>query len=208
MTETWRCFVAVPMPPGLRATLQAAVETWRAEPMAPDLRWTDPAGWHLTLSFLGPVRVEDLQAIERAIAAAASRGTAEPLWAGGLGVFPTPRRARVLWYGVADEHGSLGALARDLRDRLTPLVPRLAGESPSRAHVTLARARVGRGIDLGSWLEAHAAPAGAMPVDRLILYRSHPGGRGPARYEPLGFAPLGGADWVRSDVGAEASVHG
>jgi len=208
VTETWRCFVAVPLPAELRARLQGAVETWRAEPMAPDLRWTDPAGWHLTLAFLGWVAVEELSAVERAVAEAASRGMAQSLATGGLGVFPTPRRARVLWYGVTYEHGSLRALAEDVRSRLIPRVPRLAGESPFRAHVTLARARAERGIDLSAWLEAHAAPPGAIPVDRLILYRSHLGGRGPARYEALGFAPLGGAGWIKADVAAEASVRG
>jgi 2'-5' RNA ligase len=206
--DRWRCFVAVPIPPDLRAALQAAVETSRAEPMAPDLRWTDPAGWHLTLAFLGSVAVDVVPAIERAVSDAASRGAPELVAGSGFGVFPAPRRARVLWYGLADERGFLRALAQDVRERLTPIVPQLAEDSTFRAHVTLARARAERGLDLSAWLEARAAPAGTVPVDRLILYRSHLGGRGPARYEALGFAPLGGAEWIKSDVGAEASVHG
>lgn len=208
MTETWRCFVAVPMPAELRSRVETAVEAWRGEPVAPDLRWTDPVGWHLTLAFLGLIPVEELPAVERAVAEAAYRGAAEPVPAGDLGVFPSPRRARVLWYGVGDEHGTLRALAGEVRSRLMPLVRRLAEESPFRAHVTLARARAQRGIDLTAWLEAHAAPPGVIRIDRLILYRSHLGGRGPARYEALGFAPLGGAGWIKADVGAEASVRG
>jgi 2'-5' RNA ligase len=85
---------------------------------------------------------------------------------------------------------------------LTPLVPRLVDESEFRAHLTLARASDDRGANLSGWLEGRAVPAGTLPVDRVVLYRSHLGGRGPARYEELESLALGGR------VGAEASVHG
>jgi RNA 2',3'-cyclic 3'-phosphodiesterase len=206
--ETWRCFVAVPVPAELRASLRAAVDVWRLEPDAPELRWTDAAGWHLTLAFLGSVSEDSVAEIERAMTDAARAGQPGDVAAGGLGVFPAARRARVLWYGVTDPSGMLGHLASALRDRLVPLVPRLAGESPFRGHVTLGRARPERGIDLSGWLATHVAPAGTVPVDEVILYRSHLGGPGPARYEALASAPLGGVGQVGGHAAAEASIHG
>ena len=204
--DRWRCFVAVPVPDELRAALRSRLDAWRDEPGAPDLRWTDPVGWHLTLAFLGSVEVDDLAAIEQAVAEAAARAQPDRLIAGGLGAFPSPRRARVLWYGVADPNATLRRLADGVRELLVPLVPRLVDEGPFRGHVTLARARAQRGSDLSSWMTGHAAPAGTVPLERVILYRSHLGG-GPARYEALGWAPVGGTGWVQGTVGAEASVH-
>ena len=43
MIERWRCFIAVPLPPGLRVDLTDVVSAWRGEPDGLDLRWTDPA---------------------------------------------------------------------------------------------------------------------------------------------------------------------
>jgi RNA 2',3'-cyclic 3'-phosphodiesterase len=206
--ETWRCFVAVPVPSVLRANLQAAVDLWRSEPEAPDLRWTDPTGWHLTLAFLGWVAADAVPGIERAMADAARAGQPGQVESGGLGVFPAPRRARVLWYGVSDPSGLLGNLATSMRDRLIPLVPGLAAESSFRGHVTLARARAERGIDLSGWLSTRVAPAGTVPVDEVILYRSHLGGPGPARYEALESSPVGRAGKVGGRAAAEASIHG
>ena len=39
MTERWRCFIAVPLPDGVRSELTDVVDSWRDEPHAPDLRW-------------------------------------------------------------------------------------------------------------------------------------------------------------------------
>ena len=205
--DRWRCFVAVPVPDELRAALRSRLDAWRAEPDAPDLRWTDPQGWHLTLAFLGSVDVDTLAGIEQAVADAVARARPDRLSAGGLGAFPSPRRARVLWYGVADPDASLRTLADGVRERLAPLMPRLGDEAPFRGHVTVGRTRGQRGSDLGPWLARHAAPTGTVPLERVILYRSHLGGRGPARYEALGWATVGQTGWMRGTAGAEASVH-
>ena len=76
---------------------------------------------------------------------------------GGLGAFPSPGSARVLWYGVADPDGRLAALAGDLTGALG-----LDGRGPFRPHVTLARARR-EPVDLRRWLGAAAsAPEGVL----------------------------------------------
>ena len=200
MTERWRCFIAVPLPDGVRSELTDVVDSWRDEPHAPDLRWTDPAGWHLTLAFLGWIDAGIAAGVLEKCAAPARRAQPSALPAGGLGAFPSPRRARVLWYRLTDEVGAATALAAEIRRVLAPLVPRVEEGSPFRPHVTLARARAERWTDLTTWIAGRAVPSGVVLVERVILYRSHLG-RGPAHYEPLGAVTVGtGA--------AEASVHG
>ena len=189
MTETWRCFVAVPIGERLRDELAVATSAWQAEEDAPDLRWADPAGWHITLAFLGstdPVAVAGIT--ERLAAAAATHG---PLVVdgGALGAFPRPGAARVLWYGIGADP-RLTALAADVGVELG-----VGDARPLRPHLTLARARDRDGTDLRGWLDGRMAPHGAIAVDELVLYRSHLG-RGPARYEAVARVPLHAAATV------------
>ena len=185
MSERWRCFVAVSIGESLRSALADAVEGWKFE----GLRWTDPANWHLTLAFLGPTDPARVAAIEAAMGKVASEHGPMDVRTGGLGAFPSPGRARVLWYGVDDPAGELGALARDLHSELG-----VEASGPYRPHLTLARARR-QPVNLAPFLADAFAPDGELVVDRLNLMRSHLGG-GPARYQVVGSASLGAAAHV------------
>ena len=180
MSETWRCFIAVPIPEKLRDDLAATIAALRDDPALEDLRWTAPAGWHLTLAFLGPTPSEDVSRIVGVIRGVAEGVQPFTLGAGGLGAFPTPREARVLWYGVEDREGRLRALASGLHQAMGLEAPRRF-----RGHLTLARSRQRLGgPNLVDWLATATAPEGEIRVDRLVLFRSHLG-RGPAEYERL-----------------------
>ncbi len=179
MSEHWRCFVAVPIGESLRSARAEAVDGWKLE----GLRWTDPASWHVTLAFLGPTDPAGVASIEALMVKVAAAHGPMHLRTGGLGAFPSPGRARVLWYGVGDPAGELGLLARGLHSELGVEV---AG--PYRPHLTLARARRDP-VNLAPFLADASAPEGEVVVDRLDLMRSHLGG-GPARYEVVGSASL------------------
>ena len=188
MTERWRLFVAVPIGERLRADLSAAVDGWRDRPDLAGLRWTDPHSWHITLAFLGAVDAYMVDGLSAGMEAVRSRHGPMQLRTGGLGAFPSARRARVAWYGIADPDGALARLALDLR---SDLVPDAVGDF--HPHVTLARARRGP-VDLRDWATA-SSPEGDLAADRIQLMRSHIG-RGPARYEQLADAGLGVAAHV------------
>ena len=185
MSERWRCFVAVPIGDSLRSAVAEAVEGWKFD----GLRWADPANWHLTMAFLGPTDPARIPSIEAVMDKVATAHGPLHLRTGGLGAFPSPRRARVLWYGVEDPAGKLGALARDLRSVLGGEVTELF-----RPHLTLARARR-QPVSLTPWLADASAPEGELMIDRLALMRSHLEG-GPARYEIVGSASLRAAAHV------------
>jgi len=207
MIERWRCFVAVPLPESLRSDLADVVSAWRGDAHGPDLRWTDAAGWHLTLAFLGWIQAGLSDEILRSLVAPAREARPVELSSGGLGAFPSPRRARVLWYGMTDAAGAARSLAEVIRKALAPIVPRVEDGSPFRPHVTLARVRAERGADLSAWIAGRTVPSGVVPLERVILYRSHLG-RGPAQYEPLGSVTVGAGARIVRDVEAEASVDG
>lgn len=77
---------------------------------------------HLTLAFLGDVRAELREQIERALAsAAASAGGPISLAARGAGAFPSPTRPRVLWAGLSGDQAALAALHAAVAAALEPL---------------------------------------------------------------------------------------
>jgi 2'-5' RNA ligase len=110
----------------------------------------------------------------------------------GGGAFPTLARPRSLWIGVREGADQLARLA----DGLTAAAAECGmflDTRPFAAHLTIARTD---GVRLAA-AAAHALEAAAdgldvhFAVDRIVLFRSILGG-GPARYEALHEAPLGG----------------
>jgi RNA 2',3'-cyclic 3'-phosphodiesterase len=188
-----RLFVAVVPPPEVLADLGAAVAPRQADQAAhPDLRWTGPEDWHVTLAFLGEVPGPVATGLAPALERAAAGHRPFPLALAGAGAFPAAPHARVLWCGLDGDHPALAALAASVADAVTRAGARTpdAGR-PFRPHLTLARSR-GRTPadvrDLVTALSGYASPS--WPVDRIQLIDSHPGGR--PRYSPIGRWPLNG----------------
>jgi RNA 2',3'-cyclic 3'-phosphodiesterase len=182
--RSWRCFWAVPLPDGLRSALADAVAEMRADPDGgADWRWTEPAGWHLTLAFLGAVPEAAIPSLVASVGDAVRDQEPFAVATGGLGGFPSDRRTRVLWYGVSDSERRLRALARNIADASGLVEP-----GPFRAHVTLARSRDRRG-SAPPVPPAGGLPEGLVEVGALTLFRSHLG-PGPARYEALAVVPM------------------
>jgi RNA 2',3'-cyclic 3'-phosphodiesterase len=188
-----RIFVAVPVSVEACEAIEAVVATVRgaAEPGLREVRWVRLEALHVTLRFIGPTlepRISDALAAVQATAA-----TNAPFEAGiaGAGAFPGPDRPRALWLGIgpgADELTALaGAVDRELAARSWP-----ADGRPFRPHLTLARSDgIGSGARTAERLIAASIGLDIRwPVDRLVLFESVTGG-GPARYVPIGEAPLG-----------------
>lgn len=181
----WRLFWAVPLPDQLRADLSTFVADLQKSPRVHgDWRFTDSAGWHLTLAFLGGISQEAVEPMVERVSAAVAPTPPFELQAGGLGGFSGHRRARVLWYGVSDDGSRLHDLAGAVR-AVSGLAP--AEDVPFHAHVTLARSRDRHGAPLPR--PAADPPPGRIPVDQVVLFHSHVG-RGPSRYEAIARIPL------------------
>lgn len=183
-----RLFIAVTPPGEVVEALRTATAGLRE--LAPDLRWTRPEQWHLTLVFLGEVGDDVTRELARRLSRAAARHRPLALALGGGGRFGH----RVLWTGVQGDRDGLrrladsaGAAAR--RSRL-PVEHR-----PYRPHLTLARAD--GGTDLRPLVERLARWQGSPWVaTRLHLVRSRLGA-GPdasALHEPIAGWPLEGQE--------------
>jgi 2'-5' RNA ligase len=180
----FRLFVAVDLPADALDAIVAAIEPWRRT--IEGARWGDPAGWHVTLKFLGATPPDQVAEVADQIASAAAEVGPFSTRLDGLGAFPVRGPARVLWAGLDDRPGRLAGLALAID---AALAPRYEIERRSlHPHVTVARLDPARRLP-DAFTETAVRPV-AVEVGRVCLYRSHLGG-GPARYEVLASVPLG-----------------
>jgi 2'-5' RNA ligase len=173
-----RLFVAVPCGELLRAALTSRLD---ASGTGPDVRWTAPDTWHLTLQFLGdwprtriPALVEALDEV--------SGLSPFALPVRGLGAFPDLRRPRVLFLHLGDD-GAADALARSVREKVAGIWPDgPRNTKPFRPHLTLSRIR--RPLtpaDLKLLQKWDLSDLPDLPVEGFRLYSSVLG-RGGARH--------------------------
>ena len=186
-----RAFVAVEVPPDVRAAVARTQAALRDAARSADVRWVDPGALHVTLKFLGSIDDEQVARIRDALALASGAGAPLGCVTGALGAFPSPRRARVVWLGISAANEAVARLTSAVDAALTPLgFPPEA--RPFHAHVTLGRVRSPRGLgDLARALEAHAAgPPRSWVAPDLVLFQSHTRPTG-AVYEPVARFRLG-----------------
>lgn len=186
-----RMFAAV-LPP--EPVLEGLEEFLAPRREAQQLRWTLPAGWHLTLAFMAAVPDRSLDDLLERLQRAARRRSPFTLRLAGGGAFPDPSRAKVLYAGVEGEPEALEELRRlavGVRAAANRAGAPAAGAA-FRAHVTLAR--TGRPIEATRWLRVLSAYRSApFPVTEIALIESHLG-QGPGnrpRYDPVAWFPLG-----------------
>jgi RNA 2',3'-cyclic 3'-phosphodiesterase len=164
----------------------------------PEVRWSSPARWHLTLAFMGAAPDRAIEDVVDGVGVVAQRTAPVGLAVSGGGCFPDATRAKVLWAAVAgaggpDDAGELlGRLARGVRSACA-----VAGAAPEGGafvpHLTLGRFSWPQ--DATRWLRVLATYAGpawvASEVDVVASHLPRERGRGP-RHEVLARLPLGG----------------
>jgi RNA 2',3'-cyclic 3'-phosphodiesterase len=182
-----RLFVAITPPPAALAELEAAVAP--LHPARPELHWSSPQSWHITLAFLGEVDDRTAARLANRLERAAGRHPGVDLRTAGGGAFPSVIRARVLWTGI---RGDVEVL-REIQRSVAAGARRAGAPSPDegrrfRPHITLARSK--DPVNARPLVDALAKYSGSTwPADRIHLIRSHLGAQ--PRYESIGSWPLG-----------------
>ena len=153
-----RIFVAVPVVPALRdAALAMMHRVLRADSGA--LRWVERDGLHVTLRFLGEITEPEVDLAVEAARVAATASTAFSITLAGGGAFPSLRRPRTVWVGVAAGAERLAALSQALDTALAERRFRPDARA-FHAHVTVARVRSeGTTPDLSGFAERFKRPA-------------------------------------------------
>ena len=183
-----RLFIAVPLPPHVKAPLGAIQQEFRR--LVVQATWVRESALHVTLKFLGEIPPQQVESIVSCMEEASRACPTFSLTLGGIGVFPPRTQPRVLWVGVQEGSQRLVQCQEALEASLTR-----AGfdpeERPFSPHLTLARVkRVERRDDFDACLRSHSDDTfGRLAVTHLALLESqlHPSG---ARYAILASVPL------------------
>lgn len=194
MAKDMRTFVGLRVGADTRRRLRREAE--RLKTLEADLRPVHEADLHVTLQFLGGTSDEEIWRVSQALARVAARHPPIEVEYLGLGAFPVPDRARVVWAGlqeVDDSRGRLERLTADLGDALGAL-----GFPPERRrfhpHVSLGRLRRRPSPALVEAIEAQdQASWGAEILSEVKLIVSDPSHQ-PYHYIDLTTVDLEGDD--------------
>jgi 2'-5' RNA ligase len=169
-----RAFLAIPLPPEITDKAVRIQRDLSRE--LSDVRWTKPAGMHLTLKFFAAVPEETLEKIGQIMLSVGRLLQPFPISISGLGTFPAPSRARVFWLGI-NGGPALNRLHGIFDEKFEQIG--IARESrPFTPHLTLGRRRQGNPIPLTVQQHYQKIECGRFQADRVILYQS--------RLEPAG----------------------
>lgn len=180
-----RLFTAIPI--GEPARIQVAVLIASLREAGADFAWSDPANLHLTLSFHGSARPEQIPQIEAAMARAAAGKKAFALSFGSVGAFDSLESPRVLWIGVESGAEPIKDLAAALRSELAPegLLSEEEKTREFRPHLTIGRRCGGKNLEsLKKRLALLPRLDARSEADRIVLYESRPSPAG-SRYTAL-----------------------
>ena len=132
-----RSFIAIEIPAGIQNAIAENIASIKHELPKPLVRWGTPQNVHLTLKFLGDVSPANLKRLaDMLIEVAASHETFD-VSVGGLGAFPTHKRARVIWIGL-DAPPALAALQHAV-DAAAAQLGYPKEERPFSPHLTIGR---------------------------------------------------------------------
>ena len=104
-----RSFIAIPVPRSGIEVLERAVKRLDSE-IGGQVGWVRPRGIHLTLKFMGDIPASTLERVLEALPQVTASFSPFEISMSALGVFPNPRRPRVLWAGLDGDLGTLSAL--------------------------------------------------------------------------------------------------
>jgi 2'-5' RNA ligase len=184
-----RLFFAIVPPPDVQRAAFRVIESLRED--GDGVAWVRQENLHFTMRFLGEVGDSAHGAVARAGREAAAGHPSFEATLGAAGAFPEPRRARVLWLGLAEGAAPMGGLAGSL-DAALDRIGFAREERDFSAHLTLGRVREPHDDWTARLARVGASVEGiAFRVDRLALVQSRLA-RGGSVYTVMDEAPLAG----------------
>ena len=175
-----RLFIAISVPEEVKLFLKRLQDEMKKTGIRGS--WVSQPNMHLTLKFLGDTRPEVRDKVQERLETAVSSISPFVLHAGGVGVFPSVRKPRVLWSKAKGETQVLQTLYERLETRLT-----LSGfkkeKKPFHPHFTIGRIK--NRVSSQTMFEG---------IDRFSSYESEP-------------FSVTGIHLFKSDLRPEGAVH-
>ncbi len=152
MSEMIRSFIAFDLDSDFVLKKLTEIQTLLVRTGA-DLKLVEPQNIHVTMRFLGDVRLEDVEKIYEAMKKALFAPFGVKIQ--GIGAFPDVRYPRVVWAGITHGANDLRSISSQLEPHLTALgfAPDPKGFSP---HLTIVRVRGGKNkAELAKFINMH-----------------------------------------------------
>jgi 2'-5' RNA ligase len=171
MSKSIRTFVAVKLPETVLAAIggvQAQLAVYGF-----NVRWVTTGNIHLTLKFIGGVHEDEVDGIAAVLTETVHGFAPLRLAAAGVGVFPSVKRARVIWVGLSGQLSEFAALQRSVEDRLATIgYPR--EKRPFSGHLTLGRVKgpIAASRLMTAMGALHDFASETFEVDRVVLFKS------------------------------------
>ncbi len=145
-----RTFIAIEIPDEIKAGLTEAQRSLKSSNVV-DASWTRPEGIHLTLKFLGETPESKIPYLMNGLRQAAEGIGPFRLEVGGIGTFPNPKNARVVWVGLSGDIEKLSRLQAAVEETISEIGFK-RDERAFTPHLTLGRIKYVRSRD--KWLKA------------------------------------------------------
>jgi 2'-5' RNA ligase len=132
-----RTFIAIELPPTIQEAIARETSGLRQRVSRGLVRWVEVENMHLTLRFLGDTAPSSLSQIEQMLSYQVGQFQPMQIKVGGFGVFPSPKRPRVLWIGT-----QAPAELTTIQHRIESLVQSAGFEAETRPfspHLTVGR---------------------------------------------------------------------
>jgi len=139
--ETYRLFVAISVPEGVKDEMERAQTEFRRALPEQCVRWAKREQLHLTLKFLGDVPVNRAEPLVQAVREACRGLPVLHLRAERIGFFPNEKSPRVIWVGVQDDEDVLPKLQEAVESAVRDFTAEQA-EGRFVGHVTLGRVKM------------------------------------------------------------------
>lgn len=164
-----RLFVGIELPPQLQQKLFSVAKGSNLK----KARWISPGNLHLTLKFLGNCEEEKEKDIIQALKKATIGAEVFQFELNGLGGFPSEKRARIIWVGLATAQKKVICLQKKVENALSAV----GFEKEKRSfhpHITLARLKIPQDIcPLISQVCVDLFTKTPVKVNKIILFESH-----------------------------------
>lgn len=155
--EVWR---------GLVDAVQPAID------LRPDIAWSPPQLWHLSLTVFGNVTLQDVAVISQALDDVVANRTAPRVRVSGPGTYPESGAVTELFLGIESPDHKLVELRADVLSAASRSGWRLDRRA-FRQHITLARCDPARDVSkVLDLLEGHVHQYWSIPSIALVWSRS------------------------------------
>lgn len=133
------------------------------------LKWETVDKFHMTLFFIGETEKNISEQIGNSLSKIDTGFSEFEIWTGNIGAFPNLRFPRVVILEMIEKDGKLVRLVEEIRKEMMEFG--LIEDKPFRPHITLARVRRDRKINLTGVIEASGNPI-KFSVNSFCLYQS------------------------------------